>query len=178
MSIGQAYSDILTPNAQQALQGGCDTLIDGVFDDLEHIKDSKGFADTWVTTYLPERYLNKYTPLFLRQFAVCIIAVTWKLAQPQHVPLSSLAEELAANAIIEVAKSYAKISGLDVKNVFEDFKDEYFEDTDFLFLFDDAYDGIDKAEVGQRPGMFSLAFDNWFKPFSDDPARIAHPYVT
>src|SRR5579864_3486250 len=149
MSIGQAYSDILTPPALQALQGGCDTLIDSVFDDLETAKDPQDIADTWVATYLPERYLYKYTPLFLRQFAVCIVTVAWKLAQPEHMPLSSLAEELAANAIIESAKAYAEISELDVEDLLEDFRDEYFEDLDFEYLFDDAYDGIDETDVGQ-----------------------------
>jgi hypothetical protein len=179
MSIGQAYTDILTPPALQALQGGCDTLIDGVFDDLENVKDPQDFADTWVAIYLPERYLYKYTPLFLRQFAVCIITVAWKLAQPEHMPLSSLAEELAANAIIESAKAYAEVIEEigDVDEIFEDFIGMYFEDTDFLFLFDDAYDGIDETEVGEVMGISSLAFDDWFKPFSDEPSRIGHPYV-
>lgn len=177
MSIGQAYSDVLTPPALRALQGGCDTLIDGVFDDLENVKDPQDFADTWAAIYLPERYLYKYTPLFLKKFTVCIITVVWKLAQPEHMPLSSVAEELAANAIIESARAYAETMELDVGDVFDDFIDEYFEDTDFEFLFDDAYDGIDETEVGKMMGMSSLAFDDWFKPFSDEPSRIAHPYV-
>src|SRR5579859_3614684 len=177
MAIGQAYSDILTPPAREALQGGCDTLIDGVFDDLGNVKGSRDIADTWAAIYLPERYLYKYTPLFLRQFAVCVVTVAWKLAQPEHMPLSSLAEELAANAIIESAKVYAETAELDVVDLLEDFRDGYFEDLDFEYLFDDAYDGIDETEVGQMLGMSSLAFDDWFKPFSGESSRIAHPYV-
>ena len=177
MAIGQAYSDILTPPAREALQGGCDTLIDGVFDDLGNVKGSRDIADTWAAIYLPERYLYKYAPLFLRQFAVCVVTVAWKLAQPEHMPLSSLAEELAANAIIESAKVYAETAELDVVDLLEDFRDEYFEDLDFEYLFDDAYDGIDETDVGQMLGMSSLAFDDWFKPFSGESSRIAHPYV-
>jgi hypothetical protein len=26
-------------------------------------------------------------------------------------------------------------------------------------------------------GIASLAFNDWFKPFTDEPWRIAHPYV-
>jgi len=48
---------------------------------------------------------------------------------------------------------------------------------DFGFLFDNAYDGIDESEAAQELGMSSLAFNDWFKPFSDEPSRIAHPYV-
>lgn len=47
---------------------------------------------------------------FLRKCAVCLIAVSWKLAQPQHMPLYSLAEALAAGAIIEEAKRLIEIS--------------------------------------------------------------------
>jgi len=177
MSLGQAYSDILTPPAREALQGGCDTLIDGVFEDIKNVEDSQDFADTWAAIYLPERYLYKYTPLFLREFAVCIVTVAWKLAQPEHMPLSSLAEELAANAIIKSSVAYAETMGLDVVDILEDFRNYYFEDLDFEYLFVNAYDGIDETDVGQVMGMSSLAFDDWFKPFSDEPSRIAHPYV-
>jgi Protein of unknown function (DUF2695) len=167
MSIGQAYTE------------ACDLLIDSVFDDLENVKDPQDVINTMVGIYLPDRYLHKYTPLFLKKFAVCIITVAWKLAQPKHMPLSSVAEELAARAIIKEAQGLVeeRAKKKKAKNAFGAFIDEYFEDTDFEFLFEDAYDGIDETEVGQMMGMASLAFDDWFTPFSDDPSRIAHPYV-
>ena len=54
------------------------------------LKDPEHFEDTILGGHLPSRYLHKYTPLFYKQFAVCIITVAWKLAQPKHIPLSSL----------------------------------------------------------------------------------------
>ncbi len=32
MFMGQAYTDVLTPHEQQALQASCDILIDSIFD--------------------------------------------------------------------------------------------------------------------------------------------------
>ena len=209
MSIGEAYSHVLTKHEQQALRIGCDVLIDSVFDDLKIAENPKDVADTVFSIHLPGRYLYKYTPLFLRQFAVCIITVAWKLAQPDHMPLSSIAEELAAWAIINQAKTIIKADlyideteeerategeedleeELDDEDLeeeereeepddpFETFIAEYFEDLDFQFLFEDAYDGIDEAPESQIMGISSLAFDDWFRPFSDEPSRIAHPYV-
>jgi hypothetical protein len=179
MSVGQAYANVLTVRERRALQEACDLLIDSVFDDLKHVKDPQDVINAMVGIYLPERYLHKYTPLFLKKFGVCIITVAWKLAQPEHMPLSSLAEELAAWTIVRVAQGLVEEHARKkkTKNAFEAFIDEYFEDTDFEFLFDDAYDGIDETEVGQMMGMSSLAFDDWFVPFSDDPSRVAHPYV-
>jgi hypothetical protein len=179
MQIGQMYADMLTPGEQKALQASCDILIDSVFDEFEGVDGPKEIAMTTVGGYLPRRYLSKYGPLFFKQFAVCLITVAWKLAQPQQMPLSSLAEELAARTIIEHAKVVMELDGVeeDREEAFETFEDVYFEDTDFEFLFDDEYDGIDETQLAQTMGLPSLAFDDWFKPFSDEPSRTAHPYV-
>jgi hypothetical protein len=178
MLMGQAYTDVLTPHEQQALQASCDILIDSVFDDLENVKEPEDVADTLVGIYLPERYLYKYTPAFLRKFAICIITVAWKLAQPEHQMLSSLAETLAAWVIIQEAKRHLEDdTEKRLKNAFDAFIDAYFEDTDFEFLYDDALDGIEETEVAQIMGISSLAFHDWFSPFSDEPSRTPHPYV-
>jgi hypothetical protein len=178
MLMGQAYTDVLTPHEQQALQASCDILIDSVFDDLENVEEPEDVADTLVGIYLPERYLYKYTPSFLRKFAICIITVAWKLAQPEHRMLSSLAEALAAWIIIQEAKRHLEDdTEKRVENAFDAFIDTYFEDTDFEYLYDNALDGIDETEVAQIMGISSLAFRDWFSPFSDDPSRTPHPYV-
>ena len=177
MLMGQAYTDILTPPEQKALRASCDILIDSIFDEVNRVKTPEDIIDTTIGDYLPERYLYRYTPLFLRKFAVCIITVTWKLAQPQHIPLSSLAEELAAYTIIERAKIALKETEENKDEAFEEFIDEYFEDIDFEYLYDDSYDGIDETQLAQIMGISSLAFSDWFKPFSDEPSRTPHPYA-
>jgi|SRR5690348_5440522 len=181
MAVGQAYSDVLTQQEQQALHEACDVLIDEVFEDLKTIEDPKDLVDTALGDCLPERYLYRYTPLFFKQFVVCIITVAWKLAQPEHMPLSSLAEELAAWALVRKAQTLIEMGeegGQTSDDPFGSFIDAFFEDLDFAYLFDEAYDGIDKeAELAQVLGMSSLSLQDWFKPFSDEPSRIAHPYV-
>lgn len=178
MFIGQAYTDVLTPHEQRALQASCDILIDSVFDDLQNVKQPEDVAHTMLGIYLPERYLYKYTPNFLRKFAICIITVAWKLAQPGHIALSSLAEELAAWVIIQEAKRHLKDeTDEEVEDAFDAFIDTYFEDTDFEYLYDDAYDGIEETEVAKLMGISPLAFHDWFSPFSDEPSRTPHPYV-
>lgn len=180
MSVGQAYPHALTSSEQQALQASCDILIDSIFSEIGNVTDTENIAETTLGTYLPSRYIQRYTPGFLQQFAVCVITVAWKLAQPQHIPLASLAEELAAHAIIEHAKVVMEIDeDIEfVEDAFETFEDLYFEDLDFEFLYDDAYDGIDETEIAQDIGIFSLALKDWFKPFSDEPSRMPHPYAT
>lgn len=176
MAIGQAYSDTLTESEQKALQQACDVLIDDIFNTISDVHENKDVASTMLGDFLPPRYMPKYTLLFLRQFSVCIITVAWKLAQAQHMLLASVAEEIAAWTIIREAKAILEEDGK-TQDPFEAFIDVYFEDTDFLYLFDNAYDGIDESEVGQMMGVSSLAFHDWFLPFSDEPSRTPHPYT-
>ena len=55
-----------------------------------------------------------------------------------------------------------------------------FEDLDFEFLYDDAYDGIEKADVTAEMGIVYLAFGDWFKRFGS-PANSnytdVHPFA-
>ena len=172
MSIGQAYADILTPREQQALAEACDWLRDHAFDERERIEKPHHVLDSVVGEYFPTRYVYRYTPLFYKKLAVCIITVAWKLAQVEHMLLSSLAEELAAWAIIQGAKGSLE----DRKNAFDTCIDRYFEDADVAFLFENR-DGLDGTEVAQLLGLSSLAIVDWFLPFSDAPSRVVHPYV-
>jgi hypothetical protein len=185
MTIGQAYTHILTPSEQKALQISCDVLINTIFDDLAIIEESKKMTDMMMGTHLPVHTLPQYTPLFLRQFAVCLITVAWKLAQPNHMPLSSVAEMLAARAIIEQAK---RILDTDentktTQDAFETFRDCYFEDLDFESLFDYGYEcecgpfPFLDAPLAEIPETSPLAFANWFRPLSHEPTHIAHPYT-
>lgn len=178
MLLGQAYSDILTPDEQQALQFSSDILIDSIFEDLRHVEKTKDAADTMICIYLPEHYLYKYTPRFLRKFAVCLITVVWKLAQSEHQMLSSLAEELAAWVLIKEARRHLEDdTDKEVEDAFGAFEDVYFEDTDFKYLYDNSDDGIDETQLARSMGISSLAFDDWFLPFSDEPSRTPHPFV-
>ena len=181
LPIGQAYQHLLTRRELKALANGCDLLIDQVLDDLANILSGgqEDIADTTLALHLPHRYLPRYSPLFLKQFSVCIITVAWKLAQPEHHPLSSVAEELAAWAIINQSRVPIELDGDTeaAEQAFDRFIKGYFEDTDFLFLFEDEFDGIDADMAGQLVGMSSLAFEDWFQPISSEPSRIAHPYV-
>ena len=183
--VGQAYKEYLSPEEQKALTEGITELTDMLFSEIMQMAHWKPetLDNSMFAQCLPPRYLPKYTPLFLKQFFVCILTVSWKLAQPEPTFLASVAEELAAWAIIDAAKAQIELkretegSQLTAEEAFEDFIEGLFEDTDVLFLFDDEHDGIDQSAVGQMLGMSSLSFEDWFKPFSDDPSRIVHPYV-
>jgi hypothetical protein len=190
--VGQAYKRWLTPFERRILATAVSVLIDELFDDfgLRERGEPEDLALTTLGWHLPTCALLNSTPLFLKQFAVCILTVAYKLAQPRRVVLSSVGEELAAYAIITAAKQQiereremaleeedSEHSQLSAENAFERFIDVLFEDEDFLFLFDPKYDGIDTSPAGRFLQMTSLAFEDWLTPFSDESERMAHPYV-
>jgi hypothetical protein len=177
--MGQAYQDVLPPHYRTALQAGTDWLIEQGFNDLMTIdRPGSDVRQTSLADCLPDRYLLKYTPLFMKQFFVCILTVAWKLAQPSPTYLACLAEEMAAWAIIQEAEAELEQQGEEAD--FDPFIEDLFEDTDFLQLFDDANDGIEETELGKVMGMTSLAFKDWFVPFrghADVHYGAVHPYV-
>src|SRR5258708_7063999 len=146
MTIGQAYSEVLTPREQQALLQACDWLIDHAFNEFASINEPKDVLETVLGSHLPERYTYRYTPLFYKKFAVCLMTVAWKLAQPEHLPLSSLAEELAAHAIIREAIARLEMEAEEdaeekgdqeqTHEPLDAFIEAYFEDMDFELLFE------------------------------------------
>jgi len=164
---------------REALHDGSIVLIDTCLDDLGRIaEDESEMPDSTLVGYLPSRYLPRYTQGFLHRFFVCMVTVAWKLAQPTYIPLACVAEELAAHAIIQQAQVSLDMHGHDpdMGVVY----DLFFEDLDFEYLFDDAYDGIDETELARTMGMTSLTFDEWFVPFrgNEDPHFGAvHPFV-
>jgi hypothetical protein len=89
MSIGQAYTHVLSSCEQKALATGCSNVIDQTFDDfaLMLMKGQEAIDDTTLILHLPRRYILKYDTWFVKQFLICILTVAWKLAQPKHHPL-------------------------------------------------------------------------------------------
>jgi hypothetical protein len=122
---------------------------------------------------LPDRpvYLARYTPLFAKQFLTCLLTVAWKLTSKEKIVLASVAEEMALHALIQNAQGPTGEEEFD----FDDFIDEVFEDTDFLWLFDAEFNGIQHTPAQATLRTANLDFDDWFRPFRD--ASPVHPYV-
>jgi hypothetical protein len=58
--------------------------------------------------------------------------------------------------LLEEGEALSTNHGIEVD--FDDFRDAFFEDLDFEFLYDDAYDGIETADIAERRGIANLAF--------------------
>lgn len=179
VEFARAYVEVLPTNHRRALQEAADELINTTIENLGTSYDSDWSANNWlIGTMLPPRYELKYTGDFARKFFVCLITVVWKLGQREIVRPSCVAEELAVHVLIEEAKAVMQERGEEAD--FGGFEDVYFEDLDFEFLYDDAYDGIEISDLGEQMGVTNLAFAEWFARFGppESPDYLeVHPYA-
>ena len=156
---------MLPPDHAAALEGAIHSLIDDLCDDVATLlQEPDAIEETTLGTYLPRCYFPRYTPVFAKQFLMTTGVVAWKLAQPQWHPLACIAEELALNAIIRIAKTVLRDEGRQPN--FSFFFDSAFEDLDFEMLLDPAWDGYADDT--------SLAIEEWFSPFGED---TTYPYL-
>ena len=173
--VGRAYKQWLTRREKRSLATAIAALIDETFDGIamREKDESEKFALFSLNWHLPSHYRSEYTPLFQKQFIVCIFTVALKLTLPKPMALSSVAEELAAWAIITSAKQQVELDNemgddeweldgdddeeLTPEDAFENFLEVFLEDEDFLSLFDAKNEGIENSFAGQWLHMTSLA---------------------
>jgi hypothetical protein len=179
MELGAAYADVLPTSHRHVLQDAAKDLIDTTLQDLA-ASDSPGWsADNWlIGTMLPARYRLRYTGLFAQKLFVCLVTVVWKLGQREVMRPSCVAEELAAHVLIHEAEALLEVNG--VHPDFDGFRDVFFEDLDFEYLYDEAYDGIEVSDVAAEMGITNLAFAEWFERFGPPETSSyteVHPYA-
>lgn len=171
--IGLDAQADLIPEVRQALGDAGEILIEALYQDLHALQNGTNFARTTMADYLPAVYLNRYDLAFARKFHICLSTVVWKLQAPDGYALACVGEELALNAIVELAK--ALLEEREFEAGLEAFVDSAFQDTDFELLFDPRYDGFVDTEEAAKLGMGQLNFVEWFLPFLNVP--YVHPFV-
>lgn len=188
--VGQAYAAVLRSWERQALADAVDLLLDEWWTDLEDLHRGAPFASCGMAIALPAWSWSRCSAAFARQFLLCTATVAWKLAQPQRYRLACVGEELAAWAIHDQAKAVLEdrsepgigrkqrrgIGRGVVRGAFNAFVEQWFEDLDFLWLFDPASDGLDRSPVGEHLGALPLDFSSWFINVLPARAGALHPY--
>ena len=137
--IAQYWADDLPESHREALYDALCILTDDFLGDNEHI-------DSLIAYFLPQKYSLQYTGIFLRRFFTTLLTVGYKLAQdPLPVPLlSCTAEESALHILIEEATHLLEESGIETQ--FGLFEDDAFQDSDFEYLYEMQFDGIEDSK--------------------------------
>lgn len=150
------------------------TLVDKAFEDvvLVHAKTHSQWAeivdDTDVLSRLPARFWHQVNPGFANLFAAAIIDLTGRISRG-WTALTCVAHELALKCLLDemevIADTYDVPLPSDWRSDLEQF---LFEDLDHEFLYAREYDGFERDPNFGPPGMVSMDFKDWFKPFSRD----------
>ncbi len=171
-----ADSVCLSRDHRDALHQASYTLLDQCLQDLIEV-EARGDRVTdgflYSCGYLPRAQAYRYGIRFLHGFARAIAIAGWKLDYLMALELTSVAEGLAAHAILREAE--LTLSDQGVVPDFEALWHALFAGTNILALFDPSRDGIDASATGRDLGRTSLTFDHWFTPFS---GAISHVPLT
>ncbi len=147
-------------------------LADAFLDDIGDLDRGQAFDETRLAEHLPRQFLVHYNTAFAKRFLVAFLTVTWKLKDPTGVHVcANQAEELALYALIQATEGALPLEMGDLST----FQEAVFEDSDFLFLFDPAMDGIAEAMAAVDPTITAYDVKDWFEPFNDRD-RPVHPY--
>jgi hypothetical protein len=171
------FAGVLPETHREALRDASITYLEACYDALREAPVGSSFADTAIADHLPSRYDSYYDGLFAKQWTTTVAVVGWRLAQLTRPKLSCVAEELALHALIREAITRLEMHDRDSDDAaWGAFRDLAFEDEDFLYLFDPAFDGIENdPEAIEHLSLVGLPFSEWFKPFSARESGVPHP---
>lgn len=168
-----AYTHVLPDDHRDALRAGAEMVVDYIFEDLQSIEEGKRPEWLRLSAYLPDAYAHRYDVMFAQRFLVAVVSVGLKLAMDEAAVLSSVAEELACNAIMQEAEAWLELEGK--KADFEAFRADVYQDFDSELLLSPEFDGVEHSGIIAAGGMANLAFKHWFVPFDNAPP--VHPYT-
>lgn len=144
------------------------------FDRNGQVAGSDGAEESFVYEFFPSRFRSSYNERFFRDILVTAVKVAYDLADPNGEEATCTAEEIVRQAIGELATVWWDMSDLGEPLLTTD--EMWLEDTDFEYLYDKRYDGLED-DPAQQAGMgISVSRpEGWFAPFND--GRIVHPYT-
>lgn len=188
MTLGLAYADLLTDRERDALTAASILLLDEVFADVTALEgaapeEREVFNQTYMSRFLPRRYDARYNLQFARRFVTACVVVVWKLAQALVLPLSCIAEQLAARSLALQAEALLEQQG--VSGQLGAFEDAFVDGAELEMLFDRSYvepTALADASTPKhsQPLPDELAFEHWFEGFTGtDEIEYAavHPYL-
>lgn len=173
MPVGLKTLDTLPQDHREALLAATDILIDACIGDIARLDKGEDFRLTYLETFLPGEYLAEYDSFFTRKFLACLFTVAWKLRSPETHSLACVGEQLAMNAIIQLATAILENEGKEAD--YSGFADTVFEGRDFELLFQPSVPWPRPLKLAQSLHSGNLSIREWFKAFK--PTDPVHPYL-
>ncbi len=165
---------ILSKKQIKYLSYGFDLMYDEMKNDIETLSRNKKETDnTWLWDVLPPIGRAELNINMAFKLLTSLITLVYKFHIEEDFMLGNRAEELLLHIAIENALRIAEGDQVEIRD-FNTFIDCYFEDTDFLMMYDQEYDGIDESPIGEMMRIGSLSPKDWFTPYN--MPRQQHPF--
>jgi len=168
----------LTPNMVSCLYQGAREFHRGILEDLDWHREEVERGDSEGSFYF-EGYpqTTKFKELgWWEKVAESYQNLTLDFKAGKWPLPRCTSEEIALYMVIQDARNSPSFNFLpknyaphkDDTLSAEELEEMLLEDTDFLFLFQPKYDGIQNDAAAAQLGMVNLDTDDWFKPFREE----------
>ncbi|WP_100445318.1 hypothetical protein [Glycomyces xiaoerkulensis] len=160
----------------------CTSLIlEDLFQAHEELSQSGGTAadtDDTVLWQLPERFREHYGVLFVRHMITAAVTVSNRLVEDVWQMPCCVGEALALHMIIDTAAAILQDNaGIEVEEIYEEFRERAFLNQDFYWLYaDDPGGAEDEASLRSWLSTHGLDFEKWFEPLPESTACV-HPFL-
>lgn len=160
-------------------------LIDELFQDIRTLIEKGGtVADSdrlFVLEDLPKNFARHYDARFAHKFLVATVTITGRLSAEQWAPPASVAEALALRLVIERAKfllvDHEIVTKEQAGNLYADFEDAAFDDTDHELFYSPRADGFENDEgLSAQLGFADMRIESWFREFDGSLVSV-HPFT-
>ena len=150
----------MDPELKTRLKMGFDFVEDDLRESFDEI--SSDGTDSWLVGVFPPRYRSHVSREMCLMFLGLLQVLRPKILGPNPW-LGCRAEELLLAWVADVARDVnEEQTGESVDEVLDDFLEDVYEDTDYKFLYDDRFDGVENIP---QLGIGSMSPDGWFKLF-------------
>jgi len=150
----------MDPELKTRLKMGFDFVEDDLKESFDEI--SSGESNSWLVGVFPPRYRSHISREMCLLFMGLLQVLRPKILGP-NPRLGCRAEELLLAWVADAVRDvYEEQTGESVDEVLGDFLEDVYEDTDYKFLYDDRFDGVENIP---QLGMGPMSPEDWFQPF-------------
>ncbi len=165
---------ILSKKQIEYLSYGFDLMYDEIKNDIGTLsRNEKETDNTWLWDVLPPIGRAELNINMAFKLLTSLITFVYKFHIEEDFMLGNRAEELLLHIAIENALGIAEGDQVEIED-YNSFIGYFYEDTDFLMMYDQEYDGIDESTIGEMMSIGSLSPKDWFCPYNKP--RRQHPF--
>ena len=152
----------ISTGLKRRLKTAFELVEDELKQSLRLIREGKA-EESWFYEEFPPRYRRFATEQMCQKFLDILSSLRSKALGQTSSALNCRAEELLLSWVIEGVNVWSDMQGRGYPDrEAEEFREEIYDDWDYMYLYDDAFDGI---ELIEKLRIGPMSPNTWFDPF-------------